>query len=138
MLQEGGALIRPPSCSKPPPNWRKEERDRKRRREREEEAADDFGGSLPKGSAAKEGGGAKEGKGSGGAAVAFAMSDGEQEELQGMLRSLVAERGKVREAMGWCITRSQYAADIVETVTEALTIAATPPPKKIAPPTPTT
>ena len=68
----------------------------------------------------------------GGAAVAFAMSDGEHEELQGMLRSLVAERGKVREAMGWCITRSQYAADIVETVTEALTIAATPPPKKIA------
>ena len=49
-----------------------------------------------------------------------------------MLRSLVAERGKVREAMGWCITRSQYAADIVETVTEALTISATPPPKKIA------
>ena len=49
-----------------------------------------------------------------------------------MLRSLVAERGKVREAMGWCITRSQYAADIVETVTEALTICGDATPKKIA------
>mmetsp|Transcript_11620 Transcript_11620/g.26100 ORF Transcript_11620/g.26100 Transcript_11620/m.26100 type:complete len:390 (+) Transcript_11620:1-1170(+) len=49
-----------------------------------------------------------------------------------MLRGLLVERQKIKECMGFCISKAAASAEIVETVTEALTLSETPVPKKIA------
>ena len=49
-----------------------------------------------------------------------------------MLRGLLGERQSIKECMGWCIERSAASEEIVETVTESLTLKQTPVPKKLA------
>jgi hypothetical protein len=49
-----------------------------------------------------------------------------------MLRTLTASRASVRDAMAFCLDASLASVEISETLHEALTIAATPAPKKVA------
>jgi len=45
---------------------------------------------------------------------------------------MVVERQVIADGMGWCVARSTASSEIVETITEALTLSETPAPKKIA------
>eukprot|EP00960_Hanusia_phi_P050006 759932-Hanusia_phi.AAC.1 len=61
-----------------------------------------------------------------------ALTDGEVEELQSMLRSMTAEREDIGDAMYWSIRRAEAAQDIVDIIAQSLTILKTPIPTKIA------
>ena len=60
------------------------------------------------------------------------MSDDEIDELQVLLRKLTAERLAIGDAMCWAIRRAEAAAEIVDLITQSLTIVNTPIPTKIA------
>jgi hypothetical protein len=60
------------------------------------------------------------------------LTEEERDELEDLLRGMVFERKTIREGMGFCITRSSSAIEIVQTISEALTLDETPAPKKIA------
>ena len=61
-----------------------------------------------------------------------ALTDSEVEELQSMLRNMSAEREQIGDAMYWSIRRAEAAQDIVDIITQSLTILKTPIPTKIA------
>ena len=48
-----------------------------------------------------------------------------------MLRSLTPEKPKIGEVMIWCLDHAEAAEEIVECVSEALSILQTPLPKKV-------
>lgn len=48
-----------------------------------------------------------------------------------MLRELTPERTKVGDAMVWCLDHAESAEEIVECITESLSILQTPIPKKV-------
>ena len=48
-----------------------------------------------------------------------------------MLRELTPERSKIAEAMVWCLDHAEAAEEIVECISEALSIVQTPLPKKV-------
>jgi len=60
------------------------------------------------------------------------LTDDEIDELQVMLRKLSAERTQIGDAMCWAIRRAEAAAEIVDLITQSLTIMGTPIPTKIA------
>ncbi len=43
-----------------------------------------------------------------------------------MLRGLLVERQRIKECMGFCISKAAASSEIVETITEALTLKETP------------
>ncbi|XP_076454381.1 U2 snRNP-associated SURP motif-containing protein-like [Babylonia areolata] len=60
------------------------------------------------------------------------LTDSQRDRLEDMLRSLTPERTKVGEVMIWCLDHAEAAEEIVECISEALSILQTPLPKKIA------
>lgn len=60
------------------------------------------------------------------------LTDSQRDRLEDMLRELTPERSKVGEAMVWCLDHAESAEEIVECITESLSILETPIPKKIA------
>ncbi|XP_068437639.1 U2 snRNP-associated SURP motif-containing protein isoform X1 [Clinocottus analis] len=56
----------------------------------------------------------------------------ERDKLEEMLRAMTPRRGDIAEAMLFCLGRAEAAEEIVECVTESLSILKTPLPKKIA------
>ncbi|KAJ3611586.1 hypothetical protein NHX12_021601 [Muraenolepis orangiensis] len=57
---------------------------------------------------------------------------GERDQLEEMLRALTPRKGDVAEAMLFCLTRAEAAEEIVDCITESLSILKTALPKKIA------
>ncbi|KAF4086504.1 hypothetical protein AMELA_G00107280 [Ameiurus melas] len=60
------------------------------------------------------------------------LKDDERDKLEEILRGLTPRRSDVAEAMLFCLTRADAAEEIVECITESLSILKTPLPKKIA------
>lgn len=55
----------------------------------------------------------------------------QRDRLEDMLRELTPERNKVGDAMVWCLDHAESAEEIVECITESLSILQTPIPKKV-------
>lgn len=55
----------------------------------------------------------------------------QRDRLEDMLRELTPERTKVGDAMVWCLDHAESAEEIVECITESLSILQTPIPKKL-------
>lgn len=55
----------------------------------------------------------------------------ERDKLEEMLRGLTPRRSDVAEAMLFCLTHADAAEEIVECITESLSILKTPLPKKV-------
>jgi len=60
------------------------------------------------------------------------LTDGQRDTLEETLRSLLPDRNAVAEAMVWCIEHADSGEEIVECLTESLSILETPTVKKIA------
>ncbi|KAG7264560.1 hypothetical protein CRUP_019968 [Coryphaenoides rupestris] len=60
------------------------------------------------------------------------LKEEERDKLEETLRALTPRKGDVAEAMLFCLTRADAAEEIVECITESLSILKTPLPKKIA------
>ncbi|XP_034562002.1 U2 snRNP-associated SURP motif-containing protein isoform X3 [Notolabrus celidotus] len=60
------------------------------------------------------------------------LKEEERDKLEEMLRGLTPRRGDIAEAMLFCLSHAEAAEEIVECVTESLSILKTPLPKKIA------
>lgn len=58
----------------------------------------------------------------------------ERDKLEEILRGLTPRRSDVAEAMLFCLTRADAAEEIVECITESLSILKTPLPKKVRTP----
>lgn len=54
----------------------------------------------------------------------------ERDKLEEMLRGLTPRRGDIAEAMLFCLSHAEAAEEIVECITESLSILKTPLPKK--------
>uniref|UniRef100_A0A6S8KMZ3 U2 snRNP-associated SURP motif-containing protein n=2 Tax=Dunaliella TaxID=3044 RepID=A0A6S8KMZ3_DUNTE len=80
------------------------------------------GTAAAKGSAASEGGGSRE----------RPLSDRERDRFEDMLRTLTVERADIKNAMVFALDCADAGAEIVETLTDALTLPETPVPLKIA------
>uniref|UniRef100_A0A8D3E2T2 U2 snRNP associated SURP domain containing n=1 Tax=Scophthalmus maximus TaxID=52904 RepID=A0A8D3E2T2_SCOMX len=66
------------------------------------------------------------------------LKEDERDKLEEMLRGLTPRRGDVAEAMLFCLSRADAAEEIVECITESLSILKTPLPKKASTPLPIT
>ncbi|CAB1340873.1 unnamed protein product [Coregonus sp. 'balchen'] len=60
------------------------------------------------------------------------LKEEERDQLEEMLRALTPRKGDIAEAMLFCLMHAEAAEEIVECVTESLSILKTPLPKKIA------
>uniref|UniRef100_A0A673W2Z2 U2 snRNP-associated SURP domain containing n=1 Tax=Salmo trutta TaxID=8032 RepID=A0A673W2Z2_SALTR len=60
------------------------------------------------------------------------LKEEERDQLEEMLRALTPRKGDIAEAMLFCLLHAEAAEEIVECVTESLSILKTPLPKKIA------
>ncbi|XP_034428525.1 U2 snRNP-associated SURP motif-containing protein isoform X3 [Hippoglossus hippoglossus] len=60
------------------------------------------------------------------------LKEDERDKLEEMLRAMSPRRGDISEAMLFCLNRAEAAEEIVECITESLSILKTPLPKKIA------
>ncbi|KAM9839463.1 U2 snRNP-associated SURP motif-containing protein isoform 4-T4 [Aulostomus maculatus] len=60
------------------------------------------------------------------------LKEEERDKLEEMLRGLSPRRGDIAEAMLFCLSHAEAAEEIVECITESLSILKTPLPKKIA------
>ncbi|XP_026864373.1 U2 snRNP-associated SURP motif-containing protein isoform X2 [Electrophorus electricus] len=60
------------------------------------------------------------------------LKDDERDKLEEMLRGLTPKRSDIAEAMLFCLTHADAAEEVVDCVTESLSILKTPLPKKIA------
>uniref|UniRef100_A0A3Q3VVQ2 U2 snRNP-associated SURP motif-containing protein n=1 Tax=Mola mola TaxID=94237 RepID=A0A3Q3VVQ2_MOLML len=60
------------------------------------------------------------------------LKEDERDKLEEILRGLTPRRGDIGEAMLFCLNRAEAAEEIVECITESLSILKTPLPKKIA------
>ncbi|XP_033760049.1 U2 snRNP-associated SURP motif-containing protein-like isoform X2 [Pecten maximus] len=60
------------------------------------------------------------------------LTDSQRDRLEDTLRELTPERMKIGDAMVWCLDHAEAAEEIVECITESLSILQTPIPKKIA------
>lgn len=60
------------------------------------------------------------------------LTDSQRDRLEDLLRDLTPERSRVGEAMVWCLDHADAAEEVVECISEALSILQTPIPKKIA------
>lgn len=55
----------------------------------------------------------------------------QRDRLEDLLRELTPERVKIGDAMIWCLDHAESAEEIVECITESLSILQTPIPKKV-------
>ncbi|KAJ8749344.1 hypothetical protein K2173_018831 [Erythroxylum novogranatense] len=60
------------------------------------------------------------------------LTDQQRDEFEDMLRALTLERSQIREAMGFSLDNADAAGEIVEVLTESLTLKETPIPTKVA------
>ncbi|KAK3095578.1 hypothetical protein FSP39_016278, partial [Pinctada imbricata] len=60
------------------------------------------------------------------------LTDSQRDRLEDSLRELTPERVKVGDCMVWCLDHAESAEEIVECITESLSILQTPIPKKVA------
>ncbi|KAJ4952060.1 hypothetical protein NE237_028892 [Protea cynaroides] len=60
------------------------------------------------------------------------LTDTQRDEFEDMLRSLTLERSQIKEAMGFALDNADAAGEIVEVLTESLTLKETPIPTKVA------
>ncbi|KAK2659076.1 hypothetical protein Ddye_005609 [Dipteronia dyeriana] len=60
------------------------------------------------------------------------LTDPQRDEFEDMLRSLTLERSQIKEAMGFALDNADAAGEIVEVLTESLTLKETPIPTKVA------
>jgi hypothetical protein len=60
------------------------------------------------------------------------LSEGQRDDFEDLLRGLNTHRPRIRDAMGFAIDNSEAASEIVQVLTEALTLDETPIPIKIA------
>ncbi|XP_005103625.1 U2 snRNP-associated SURP motif-containing protein isoform X3 [Aplysia californica] len=60
------------------------------------------------------------------------LTNSQRDRLEDMLRELTPERSKVADGMVWCLDHAEAAEEIVECISESLSILQTPLPKKIA------
>ncbi|OAE26436.1 hypothetical protein AXG93_131s1460 [Marchantia polymorpha subsp. ruderalis] len=60
------------------------------------------------------------------------LTDSQRDEFEDMLRALTLERSQIREAMGFALDNSEAAGEVVEVLTESLTLKETPIPTKVA------
>uniref|UniRef100_A0A2P2MP22 RNA recognition motif-containing family protein n=3 Tax=Rhizophora mucronata TaxID=61149 RepID=A0A2P2MP22_RHIMU len=60
------------------------------------------------------------------------LTDQQRDEFEDMLRALTLERSQIREAMGFALDNADAAGEIVEVLTESLTLKETPIPTKVA------
>ncbi|XP_064998975.1 protein RRC1-like [Musa acuminata AAA Group] len=61
-----------------------------------------------------------------------ALTDPQRDEFEDMLRALTLERSQIREAMGFSLDNADAAGEVVEVLTESLTLKETPVPTKVA------
>lgn len=59
------------------------------------------------------------------------LTDSEHDRFEDMLRTLTVERGDVREAMVFAMDNADAAAEVVDTLAEALSLQETPLPLKV-------
>ncbi|XP_076936480.1 protein RRC1-like isoform X2 [Bidens hawaiensis] len=60
------------------------------------------------------------------------LTDAQRDEFEDMLRALTLERNQIKEAMGFALDNADAAGEIVEVLTESLTLKETPIPTKVA------
>jgi U2-associated protein SR140 len=60
------------------------------------------------------------------------LTESQRDEFEDMLRALTLERSQIREAMGFALNNSEAAGEVVEVLTESLTLKETPVPTKVA------
>ncbi|XP_064638246.1 U2 snRNP-associated SURP motif-containing protein-like isoform X2 [Lineus longissimus] len=60
------------------------------------------------------------------------LTDSQRERFEDLLRDLTPEKPKVGDAMVWCMDHAESAEEIVDCISESLSILETPIPKKIA------
>ncbi|XP_077221869.1 protein RRC1-like isoform X2 [Tasmannia lanceolata] len=60
------------------------------------------------------------------------LTDSQRDEFEDMLRGLTLERSQIKEAMGFALDNADAAGEIVEVLTESLTLKETPIPTKVA------
>ncbi|XP_031491636.1 protein RRC1-like isoform X1 [Nymphaea colorata] len=61
-----------------------------------------------------------------------ALTDPQRDEFEDMLRALTLERNQIKEAMGFALDNADAAGEVVEVLTESLTLKETPIPTKVA------
>ncbi|GFY96792.1 RNA recognition motif (RRM)-containing protein [Actinidia rufa] len=60
------------------------------------------------------------------------LTDAQRDEFEDMLRALTLERVQIKEAMGFALDNADAAGEVVEVLTESLTLKETPIPTKVA------
>ncbi|XP_028962572.1 protein RRC1 isoform X3 [Malus domestica] len=60
------------------------------------------------------------------------LTDSQRDEFEDMLRALTLERSQIKDAMGFALDNADAAGEIVEVLTESLTLKETPIPTKVA------
>ncbi|XP_058067745.1 protein RRC1-like isoform X2 [Magnolia sinica] len=60
------------------------------------------------------------------------LTDPQRDEFEDMLRALTLERSQIKEAMGFALDNADAAGEVVEVLTESLTLKETPIPTKVA------
>ncbi|KAL3650932.1 Protein rrc1 [Castilleja foliolosa] len=60
------------------------------------------------------------------------LTDAQRDEFENMLRALTLERSQIKEAMGFALDNADAAGEVVEVLTESLTLKETPIPTKVA------
>ncbi|KAF8392994.1 hypothetical protein HHK36_021235 [Tetracentron sinense] len=60
------------------------------------------------------------------------LTDPQRDEFEDMLRALTLERSQIKEAMGFALDNADAAGEIVEVLSESLTLKETPVPSKVA------
>ncbi|KAG9455096.1 hypothetical protein H6P81_008000 [Aristolochia fimbriata] len=60
------------------------------------------------------------------------LTDKQRDEFEDMLRALTLERSQIKEAMGFALDNADAAGEVVEVLTESLTLKETPIPTKVA------
>ncbi|XP_057549682.1 protein RRC1-like isoform X1 [Amaranthus tricolor] len=60
------------------------------------------------------------------------LTDSQRDEFEDMLRALTLERSQIKDAMGFSLDNADAAGEIVEVLTESLTLKETPIPTKVA------
>ncbi|XP_019195287.1 PREDICTED: protein RRC1-like isoform X2 [Ipomoea nil] len=60
------------------------------------------------------------------------LTDAQRDEFEDMLRALTLERSQIKDAMGFALDNADAAGEVVEVLTESLTLKETLPPPKIA------
>lgn len=60
------------------------------------------------------------------------LTNSQRDRLEDMLRELTPERSKIADGMVWCLDHAEAAEEIVECISESLSMVHTPLPKKIA------